>query len=146
MRTKEEIKEYNKKYYQENKKHFLQYRLDNKESRAAYIKGWRKVNKESCVASLKEWRQVNKEKQATLYRQRQYGMSDKEFQDKRFNQNNKCAICFKLFINTPSVDHDHTTGKFRGLLCRRCNVALGFVDERIEILENAIQYLKKYQN
>lgn len=40
------------------------------------------------------------------------------------------------------VDHCHTTGKVRGLLCNNCNTALGLVDDKIEVLKRMIKYLK----
>ena len=40
------------------------------------------------------------------------------------------------------IDHDHETGKFRGWLCRRCNIALGKFNDDIPTLKNAIKYLK----
>ena len=63
------------------------------------------------------------------------------------SQSNKCAICgsdkpdgkYEVF----NVDHDHKTGKIRGLLCGKCNRALGFFKDNIEILQNAIKYLSK---
>lgn len=71
----------------------------------------------------------------------------------RIQQNNSCAICGK--IKKLNVDHDHNTGKIRELLCQRCNSLLGwtkenpekllnFKKEKIEILLNAIEYLKKH--
>lgn len=44
-----------------------------------------------------------------------------------------------------SIDHCHTTGKVRGLLCRQCNIALGKFKEDVTILQSAIAYLKKYE-
>lgn len=41
------------------------------------------------------------------------------------------------------VDHCHQTGKIRGLLCQKCNMALGLLNDSVEILETAIRYLKK---
>jgi hypothetical protein len=61
-------------------------------------------------------------------------------------QDNKCAICLtsdKDLEKLLSVDHCHTTGKVRGLLCGNCNLALGNFKDRLENLENAIIYLKK---
>ncbi len=83
------------------------------------------------------------------------------YQEKFLLQNGKCAICnkpetmkaaqrknIKEMFNTEkpkrlAVDHNHTTNKIRGLLCHKCNVALGSFQESIEILESAIEYLKK---
>lgn len=41
------------------------------------------------------------------------------------------------------VDHDHTTGKVRGLLCHNCNRALGLLQDNKSYLQSAINYLKK---
>lgn len=59
-----------------------------------------------------------------------------------------CAICGKHQSEQKkhlSVDHNHTTGKIRGLLCSNCNTMLGFAKENQEILKNAIKYLKKHE-
>jgi hypothetical protein len=60
-------------------------------------------------------------------------------------QEHKCAICLTLDTNFDkllSVDHCHTTGKVRGLLCNNCNLALGNFNDNVNSLENAIKYLK----
>jgi hypothetical protein len=46
---------------------------------------------------------------------------------------------------TWSVDHCHQTGKVRGVLCARCNSALGMVGDNISVLEGLIDYLKKHR-
>ena len=57
-------------------------------------------------------------------------------------QNHKCKICPNLIsIDTKEVDHDHKTGKVRGLLCHRCNLLLGLAKDDINILNNSIIYL-----
>jgi Recombination endonuclease VII len=60
-------------------------------------------------------------------------------------QKNKCAICKKVFNKTPHTDHDHKTKTFRGLLCSRCNQALGLFLENIRIMSNAIRYIRKHK-
>lgn len=69
-------------------------------------------------------------------------------------QGKRCAICKTTSHGTTHgkspdnavqswcADHDHKTGKFRGVLCQRCNHVLGRVDDSIEILEKCILYLK----
>lgn len=44
-----------------------------------------------------------------------------------------------------SIDHNHTTREIRGLLCNDCNLILGYAKDSIEILENAIKYIERYQ-
>lgn len=65
-------------------------------------------------------------------------------------QNYKCAICgqeISLFGSSQKliahVDHDHKTGKVRGLLCKECNTGLGKFRDNIEYLLSAVSYLKK---
>ena len=40
-----------------------------------------------------------------------------------------CECCGRQIDATPSADHDHATGKFRGWLCRRCNTGLGYLEQ-----------------
>jgi hypothetical protein len=62
------------------------------------------------------------------------------------SQNNSCAICGgDAGQRSFSVDHDHISGKVRGLLCRGCNVGIGNLKDDIEILEKAIEYIKKHR-
>jgi len=76
-----------------------------------------------------------------------YGLTVKQYEDMLAAQNNACAICFskkpggrtKMFF----IDHCHTTGKVRGLLCMRCNTGLGLFLDNPKFLSNAISYLKE---
>ena len=59
--------------------------------------------------------------------------------------NQKCPICEKTFPSEKLfIDHNHSTGKSRDLICTRCNTLLGFARENRQILLNAITYLDKY--
>lgn len=61
-------------------------------------------------------------------------------------QNNQCAICEIDVLNTEgrrfAVDHDHITGKVRGLLCSKCNMGLGKFNDSPELIDAAIEYLE----
>lgn len=75
------------------------------------------------------------------YYQSNYGMSLEEYRQKSQLQSSRCAICRReanLF-----VDHCHQTGQVRGLLCSRCNSALGLFMDDLGSLSKAIEYLKK---
>lgn len=65
-------------------------------------------------------------------------------------QKGKCAICMQPQNSSRNkalaVDHDHTTGKVRGLLCDTCNRALGLFKDDIFILSMSIEYLKRNNN
>lgn len=58
-------------------------------------------------------------------------------------QDNKCAICLKECDLV--VDHSHVTGKVRQLLCALCNRGIGFLQDDYQIVLNAAQYLKKWE-
>lgn len=69
----------------------------------------------------------------------QYGMTLLEFDAMVDSQQNKCAICKKS--NKLVVDHDHDTGKVRGLLCDRCNTALGALGDTHASITRVLSYL-----
>jgi hypothetical protein len=80
-----------------------------------------------------------------------YGITLEWYEQKLKEQNGVCAVCgkeetalYKLNVRQLSVDHNHKTGKPRELLCANCNHVLGFSNENIEILQKAINYLKKH--
>jgi hypothetical protein len=79
---------------------------------------------------------------------KKYNISKEELSNMITLQNNKCKICRRDFKECKRViDHDHKTGKVRGLLCNRCNMFLGWVENNIisiEALNNMIIYLKSF--
>ena len=78
----------------------------------------------------------------------QYNLSLEDYNNKLKEQNHSCAICkcdeTDAFKGLLFVDHDHKTGKVRGLLCHHCNTALGKFRDSQEILNSAINYLDKH--
>lgn len=76
---------------------------------------------------------------------RQYGISTEEYVALLIRQEYRCAICKQHqdeFVKPFAVDHNHSTGKIRGLLCGGCNPGLGFFKEDKGRLLAAIQYLE----
>ena len=108
--------------------------------------------KECTVARTVEYNKENSETVRAQYLKRQYGLTFEEFDAMLSKQDNCCAICG---TDKPSknrgrtrrfhVDHCHTTGKIRGLLCKSCNIALGEVEDNIHILKSMIQYLESHE-
>ena len=75
------------------------------------------------------------------YTFKKFGITYQDYLNILENQDNKCAICHKPFIDkTPHVDHDHRTGEVRGLLCSGCNTSLGHFDNQ-DILKGIIAYI-----
>lgn len=79
--------------------------------------------------------------------QNRYGITFEQKQSMIASQNGKCAICeTELDLGKHTcVDHCHSTGKIRKILCRPCNILIGHSKENIEVLKNAIQYLINHQ-
>jgi hypothetical protein len=78
---------------------------------------------------------------------RLYGLEKNEYDSLLEYQEHKCYICGtpeeQCSKGTLNVDHCHSTGKVRGLLCLNCNTAIGHFREDPELLQRAIEYLKK---
>lgn len=56
----------------------------------------------------------------------------------------QCELCERALVpGKTHLDHDHTTGKFRGWLCNRCNLGLGNLGDTIAGLERALAYLRR---
>ena len=75
-----------------------------------------------------------------------YGISKEEYFSILEKQENRCAICDKDISEKRHLDHCHTTGKVRGLLCPSCNWGLGKFKDSTELIEKAINYLEKYND
>lgn len=100
--------------------------------------------------SYKEWqkeydsRPERKDSARNTWLIRKYGITTNDYDKILFLQGGTCGICHKENpVNKRLyVDHDHFTGKVRGVLCHRCNTLLGHSIDDIKILESAINYLK----
>lgn len=63
-------------------------------------------------------------------------------------QDGKCLICsdeVSYMNHRLAVDHDHKTGKIRGLLCKGCNVGIGNLKDNAQLCRRAAEYLESYQ-
>jgi hypothetical protein len=94
------------------------------------------------------WREVNvqrKEAAHGKYVDRKYGISEEEYKILYKAQGGRCAICRRATGATRrlAVDHDHKTGKVRGLLCGPCNNTLGLIArDDPEVFDRAAAYLR----
>lgn len=97
------------------------------------------------------WEYNNQEKRINTYLKSKYGITKKHYDYLVLIQDGLCYICHKPELdNVPNkrkkqlaVDHRHSDGRIRGLLCRRCNTGLGSFQDNVSFLERAIKYLLK---
>lgn len=134
---------YAKKYY-----------LEHKEEYRKRAKSWRESNKEHLKQIRKKWRIANPDKtrqhpinfikrNPDHFLRVRYGITQQDYDNILIKQKGTCAICSN--ITRLAVDHDHKTGKIRGILCFKHNTSLGHFNDSIEELEKAIKYLKDAQ-
>lgn len=107
-------------------------------------------NKEVLKARTATWKKKNPDKNRNSILKSKYGISLPDYQKLLNSQGGCCAICnaTKQDIKKSKhfyVDHNHTTGKVRGLLCYHCNIALGMLRDNITTALNLVEYLKKYE-
>ena len=78
---------------------------------------------------------------------RQYGITIDDYKSMLEKQAGKCAICFTsdpgARVKHFQVDHCHKTGAVRGLLCHKCNRAIGLLNDSVESVLRAATYLEK---
>jgi len=74
---------------------------------------------------------------------RHYNITLDEYNKMYEEQDGECYICEKKISGREvKVDHNHSTGKVRKLLCHNCNTSLGLLNEDVKIFEKCIEYLK----
>lgn len=126
---------------------------------------WKKNNPDKVKAQKSKWVSENKDKVkehskrvSTQSRRKHvvklyYGLSWEEYENLYLTSQGACSICSKPLSllkeehkETAHVDHCHTTGKIRGILCRSCNRGIGYLNDSPERLHKAAEYLTKHGN
>lgn len=129
--------------------------VSEEERSAAYYtrkKEWRTANPERVAAAIKKFRNSNPLASREWHLQKKYGLSVQGFVDVFLLQGKACAACFGIDSGRKNargvetgwvVDHCHTTGKIRGIICHPCNVAAGVVGDSPNRLRAIASYLEK---
>ncbi len=105
--------------------------------------------KGGITRNRKEYYKKRYEEKERKDRLKQYGLSINDYDQLSKQQGGVCSICglpetkksFGTRTRRLSVDHNHETGKVRGLLCNQCNVGLGNFNDDIDVMASAISYL-----
>ena len=109
----------------------------------------RRSCRECHRARGRAWKTANKEKHRVSQRaselKHKYNMTLEDYDLMSADQNHVCAICYKPDPagRRLAVDHNHETGKIRGLLCHTCNRAIGLLRDDRTLLSRASEYLGK---
>jgi len=144
-------KDYHKIWYQahknERKIYYRNWYQAHKEQRREYVKNYRLKNREKFREYYRMYIRNHKEYVKNEVLKVRYGLTIEDFNNLLKKQDYKCAICgepldlssrFKVHI-----EHNHKTGKVRGIVCNKCNQGLGGFRDNIEYLQKAIEYLKR---
>ena len=134
-------------------KYMRKYRAANKEKDALYQKEYsikyRKENKEKIEANRTRWRKDNAEHDKNrVWNNRlmkEYGIDSFTYGLMLEKQSYCCKTCGKHADDNHNkklyIDHDHKTGKVRGLLCLQCNTALGLLKDNKKVIKNLLKYI-----
>ncbi len=135
--NKDKVREYQREYMKK-------YRAENKEKTAAANKKNYWKNRDARLAASRVEYRETKRGQHLL---KKYGMTEAQYDELLLSPGGKCAICSDHEAGGRHgvfhVDHDHVTGKVRGILCDKCNRGLGYFNDDPEAIRQAIQYLQK---
>ena len=144
MNRTEHQKETGAAYYRAHREQMLAkgalYYREHKEEKSAYDVAYRAAHRAKKAAYDSDYAKRNRTHLNLLGRCRAYGISAQDFRGLLEAQGGKCAIC--RLEEATCIDHDHTTGMIRGLLCQRCNLQLGTL-EKTEWVAMARAYLGK---
>lgn len=133
-----------------------QYRIVNKEKISLRDKASWEKNKDRRLLQMRIARKARGIIGHRKYSLKtEYGLSLEQYIEIYNKQNGRCAICDTMGghvmvetanqLNILCVDHCHVNNAIRGLLCHKCNKALGLLQDKIHILRNAINYLEQYK-
>ncbi len=123
----------------------------DREARRKYMREWSRKPESKIKARIRQQLPQNKIKQKFNRIKYIYGIGKEEYLRLVSETGGMCRICggeliFKrLKPNSAVVDHCHKSGKVRGVICHKCNVILGNSNDSVEVLENAIVYLKSHK-
>lgn len=132
-----------KKCLQESQK---KNRVENIEEVREQDKKQYQKHKEKRVKAAREYRKKYPDRTRETNLKCRYGLTVEKYNEMLKEQNSRCAICGKpreKHSRNFAVDHNHTTGKVRALLCDGCNYGVGFLENHREKYE---EYLERYDS
>lgn len=144
----EKRREYNQRYYERNKEVLKEKQRErNSKSRdriRVYNQKYVAENAEKKKAYMAEYGRKNRPRLRAYMRLYRYGVTPEQYEQMLADQGGVCGICKRASEKQWGlvVDHNHQTGRVRGLLCDTCNVAIGLLDEDAARLSMALEWIK----
>ncbi len=148
-RNRERAKRYRTKYPEKTRKAVNDYKARDPDKWKRYRADWEKSHPGSASERGAQWRKRNFPQRRDYELRSEYGIDLNTYHQMFDEQSGCCAICGKhqdVLTKTLSVDHSHTTGQVRRLLCHKCNMAIGLLDDSPELAAKVSQYLTEYLN
>lgn len=120
----------------------------NKSDKKAYNQQYYLDHKKEIDRRSVQWRKNHPEYTRKIHLRHNHDLSCENWLKIWESQDGKCAICGKKFKKSSNayVDHNHKTGEIRGLLCMKCNFAIGLLNDDLELMKKVIEYLQERGN
>lgn len=138
LKNIDKVKQRAKDYYAKNK--------DRVNTKAAK---WAKANRDKRRKSSRDWHKRNPEAHFHIALRTKYRLTPDQYAAMWDEQRGLCAVCLRPELSKNgrlSVDHCHSTNGVRGLLCVRCNSAIGLLGDTAESLVRALKYLQAFES
>lgn len=129
-------REYQREWFRKNKERL-------REKTRARAKRYRDSHSDQIKAATKAWRDANKNKIKHYTLSYLYGITSERWDALFAAQGRRCAICLTEHPDGRgwSTDHNHATGKVRGILCARCNAGIGMLGDDPTTMQRAARYV-----
>ena len=144
LRTQKEKYSINSDWKEKCRRRGHEYQVAHRAQMGEYCKKRYEENKDEILGQQRAWYHANKQVVSDRTLLRTYGIARPEFDALLVFQGGGCAICGAKTCGGMGrfhVDHNHETKEIRGLLCHRCNTAIGSLKDTPSIIEGAIVYL-----
>lgn len=138
-KRKEQRRIWNIKNKEKIKQQKRAWALANAEKRRETAKAWKRKNREKVNQKKKEYQK----RYGIAIATKKYGITIDEYNSLYSKQNGLCAICGEGKDYLLCIDHCHKTGIVRGLLCKKCNLGLGWFRDNPEFIKHAYHYISR---
>ena len=127
------------------RQHKREYEKSHRDEANARSRKFYANHRDNVLTYFKDKYAKEQDKYTESHRMKRYGISNAEYDEMYSTQDGKCAICGRHQSELSQrlcIDHCHETGFVRGLLCKKCNSAIGLFSDNLKLLQNAIKYLE----